>query len=685
MKKYILKLSFIISFLLFFDTGKAQNQTVASGASTTTIIFPVNNCGYIWTNDHPEIGLAPSGNGNIESFTAVNTGTLPVTATITVTPVNPAAYAYITNVSSNDVSVIDTKTRQVLKTIPVGKAPYGVSASKDGSLVYITLSGENKIAVISTATQTVINTIPVGKLPYGVVVNPDGSRVYVTSAVDNTVTVINAANNTIVTTIPVDLKPSGITTSPDGAKVYVTNTNSNTVSVIDAITNSVVATIQVGFLPTLITVGVDGKNVYVANTGGHSVSVINTANYTSVEVQTPNAPKALVASPDGSRVFFSTDGFLHFITLPGNDLYSTPNNRVEGVSVTPDGSEVYFVDFHNNQVYIFNPGLTTGSSVQVGNGPNGFGNFISSGAGSCTSAPVTYTITVNPAGTITSSGNPSPLTTSYGTASSATGFNVSGTNMSAPILVTPPPGFEVSIDNTAFGNTASINATSGTVTLAPVYIRLKATSSVGDYIGDIQLSSGGGSVNVAMPNSTVTPAPLAVKANNVSKVYGSAIAGGSGFTAFTATGLQNQETIGSVTISYSSGSGVTDPVGVYSDAVMPSSATGGTFVASNYAINYINGTLTINALPASIIVPNAFTPNNDGINDIWGIPALTSYSNCLVQVYSRWGEMVFQSRGYAKPWDGTRGGAKLPVGAYYYLIVPRTNMSALSGQVTIVR
>ena len=115
MKKYLLKLSFIISFLLLFGTGKAQNQTVASGAATTAINFPANNCGYIWTNDHPEIGLAPSGNGNIESFTAVNTGTLPVTATITVTPVNPAAYAYITNASSNDVSVIDTKTRQVLK------------------------------------------------------------------------------------------------------------------------------------------------------------------------------------------------------------------------------------------------------------------------------------------------------------------------------------------------------------------------------------------------------------------------------------------------------------------------------------------------------------------------------------------------------------------------------------------
>lgn len=670
---------------MFFGTGNAQNQTVANGSATTAINFPAGNCGYIWTNDHPEIGLAQSGNGNIESFTAVNTGTLPVTATITVMPVNPAAYAYIANVYSNDVSVINTKTRQVIKTIPVGIRPYGVSASKDGSFVYITLSGENKIAVISTVTNTVINTIPVGKLPYGVVVSPDGSRVYVTSSVDNIVTVINAANNTIVTTIPVGTRPSGVTTSPDGAKVYVANSSDNTVSVIDAITNSIVATIQVGFQPTLVSVGVDGKNVYVANTGGHSVSIINTANYTSFEVQTPNAPKALVASPDGSKVFFSTDGFLHFITLPGNDLYSTPNNRVEGVSITPDGSEVYFVDFHNNQVYIFNSGLTTGSSVQVGNGPNAFGNFISSGAGSCTSVPFTFTITVNPPGIITSSGNPSPLTTSYGTASSATGFNVSGTKLSAPILVTPPSGFEVSTDNATFGNTASINATSGTVTLAPVYIRLKATSSVGNYSGNIQLSSGGGSVNVAMPTSTVTPAPLTVKANNVSKVYGSAISGGSGFTAFTAIGLQNQETVGSVTISYSSGSGVTDPVGVYNDAVVPSTATSGTFVASNYSISYINGTLTINAAPASITVPNAFTPNNDGINDIWSIPALTSYSNCLVQVYSRWGQMVFQSRGYAKPWDGTRGGAQLPVGVYYYLIIPRTNMQTLSGHVTIVR
>ncbi|MEO6253440.1 MAG: hypothetical protein ABIO79_09055, partial [Ferruginibacter sp.] len=72
------------------QVNQPANQTLCNGSSTTTVVFTTNNTGgtttYAWTNNTTSIGLAASGNGNIPSFVAVNTGTAPVIATITVTP-----------------------------------------------------------------------------------------------------------------------------------------------------------------------------------------------------------------------------------------------------------------------------------------------------------------------------------------------------------------------------------------------------------------------------------------------------------------------------------------------------------------------------------------------------------------------------------------------------------------------
>ncbi len=85
------------------------------------------------------------------------------------------------------------------------------------------------------------------------------------------------------------------------------------------------------------------------------------------------------------------------------------------------------------------------------------------------------------------------------------------------------------------------------------------------------------------------------------------------------------------------------------------------------------------------IAPNAFTPNGDGVNDKWEIKYLIDYPDCMVQVFSRTGQQVFQSIGYSTPWDGTYHGTPLPIGTYYYIIQPRSGRSTISGSVTIIR
>jgi gliding motility-associated-like protein len=86
-----------------------------------------------------------------------------------------------------------------------------------------------------------------------------------------------------------------------------------------------------------------------------------------------------------------------------------------------------------------------------------------------------------------------------------------------------------------------------------------------------------------------------------------------------------------------------------------------------------------------IVIPNAFTPNGDGINDLWNISALQGYPNCSLTIFTRYGSLIFKSTGYVKAWDGTYNGSALPVGTYYYILDIKNGKKTMSGAVTILR
>lgn len=86
-----------------------------------------------------------------------------------------------------------------------------------------------------------------------------------------------------------------------------------------------------------------------------------------------------------------------------------------------------------------------------------------------------------------------------------------------------------------------------------------------------------------------------------------------------------------------------------------------------------------------IVIPNVFTPNGDGVNDLWDIAHISDYPGCTVDVFSRGGQLVFHSMGYSKPWEGIYNGNKLPTGPYYYVIDLKDGRQKISGQVTLIR
>ncbi|MBS1523888.1 MAG: hypothetical protein JST50_22995, partial [Bacteroidetes bacterium] len=213
-------------------------------------------------------------------------------------------------------------------------------------------------------------------------------------------------------------------------------------------------------------------------------------------------------------------------------------------------------------------------------------------------------------GTISGTGTLAAFSTTYGTASTSQNFSVSGTGLTANIVVTPPTGFEVSTDNSTFTSTVTLTQSGGTVPSTTVYTRLAAATAAGSYGGNniVLSSTGATSANVAVPTSTVSKANLTITATDATKTYGTALTSGSGKTAFSSSGLVNGNTITSVTLTYGTGSAATAAVSgsPYTvNAVVPSAPVGsGGFSTNNYNITFTNANIIVNPATLSITATN---------------------------------------------------------------------------------
>lgn len=101
-------------------------------------------------------------------------------------------------------------------------------------------------------------------------------------------------------------------------------------------------------------------------------------------------------------------------------------------------------------------------------------------------------------------------------------------------------------------------------------------------------------------------------------------------------------------------------------------------------------TFSMGVFVTEIVIPTAFTPDNDGVNDTWEIQGFTEYlPKATVKIFNRWGDLLYEVKDgkYPQyPWDGTFNGEKLPTGSYFYLIEPNNYKEAeWKGTVSVLR
>ena len=705
----------------------------------------------------------------ISTITYTVITTIPVEAYPAISTINPyVSRLYVENMSPGTISIINTDLNAVVGTIhlPTGCGPTGLSLSPDGIFLYVACTNSNNLIVVNTHSNNIVATINTGLQP-----GPVGNFLIPASVCNSTPSSFTITVNPTPPASITATSPTGVIYSCAGMASSSPNVQQFNVS---ATSLNVTAAAPVGFEVSLALGSGYGTSVSIPQTAG----LINNAT-----IYVRSASTAPAGNITGNVVLSSAGAVSQNVAVSGtvnalpvvNPVVNqalTEGDASTAVNFTGTADSYTWVNDNpaiglpangNGDIPVFTA-INTGKTRLIAN------ITITPNANSgCSGTPVSFNISVNP--------EPPPqidfdatafssLTTSYGTPSTSTSFTLSPIYLRGGILVTPPLGFEVSTDNSTFNSTVLVGQ-AGSIATITIYIRLASTTAVGHYSGNIKLSSiDAFDTNFGMTDSEVTPAILALKAEDVNKTYGATLTGGPGLTNFTSTGLQNSETIGSVTVAYGAGAAATDPVNTYTGSVVVSAATGGTFSPSNYVINYtpgdiiltpapliaavdnkskvfdtvnpvftisysgfvnnetasvftagpvitttaltnspagqypitasgaeaqnytityIPGVLTITVLVQEVVVPNAFTPNGDGINDFWDIKYLNLYPKCIVSVYTRYGERVYSSVGYGVVWDGTYKGAQLPTGTYYYIIDPQSGSKIMSGYITIIR
>jgi YVTN family beta-propeller protein len=494
-----------------------RNIIVENGTTLPRLNFEGTGNMYNWTSSNPNIGLAPGGIDSLPGFRVLSSSAGTVVDTITVTPVL-AGMAYVTNNLSNSVSVVNTLINTLDTTITgISRYPGNEILSPDNSKLYVLDFNSQTISVIDTKTNKLVAYfyVPVKPFPplapYQMAINHEGTRIYLTDVGDGVLYILDAQTGNLISQQNTGgLYPNEIIFSETGNLFYIAINHGVQGAIYGFNTGNNTQTFQIP-LPTPyieplmgpptepyyinMVLSPDSTLIYTAN--ANVVNVVNTVTQKWIAtLKTGYAGMggalAVAISPNGRQLYALVTGIG---TQSAVQIFDTGTNTMtgavnfvanqgtpSGLCISPDGAYLYVSMTGTNTLAVISTQTNLiVTFIPVGNMPEINANSVKPGG--CFGDPITFTITVTPGPVpiiISSTDTLAALTTTYGTPSVSESFTVSGSLLRAGILVTPPPGFEVSLDNSAFNSTVTI-AGSGAIPSTTVYIRLASTDIVQSY------------------------------------------------------------------------------------------------------------------------------------------------------------------------------------------------------------
>jgi gliding motility-associated-like protein len=607
--------------------GPVNNQTAsidAGGVYTLAVTNPTNGCVGTRTISIAISTLSPS-------TPTINPGSVILacpaqTAAVTGTATGATSYSWIPPAGGSILSGGNTATAQVTSSSP--------------GLFTVVATGTNGCQ----SSQTV-QVSPNTNAPTFTLSNPNPS---ITCASSSPSTTVNITSTVAITSY--SWGPSGGISGPTNtASVTFTASGSYTVMITGA--NGCISTgvVSVGTATTPPSV--------VAGTGTASPLSCSSPSTIIIPSISPSSPN-------------------YTYTWSGPSIVGTPNN----------------------------------SSVQV-NGPGTYTLAITDTVTGCSSGSFTVAV----------SGNNTPPTVNV-VASSTVGIGCSASTSTAQLFATSSSSVSYLWSTSATTSVITVNAAgvyTVTITDASTGCSNSATIAVNNSATAPGFSATAvGNFPCGVTNSTLQLSAAASSTNSVSYAWsGGSIISGSN----TANPVINQPGLYTVVVTDNvTGCSATSTLAVFSPTVIANFtvdvAAGGaplavTFSnsslgANTYSWTFGDGSTSTSTNPANTfttpgtytvtlvstnglcsdthtleikvtgglgIIPQIFTPNGDGKNDPFYIPGLDAYPKNKLQIFNRWGNIVYEAAPYQNDWNGTpnkssMGTGKLPVGAYFYIL-----------------
>ncbi|MGJ7486506.1 beta-propeller fold lactonase family protein [Variovorax sp. LT2P21] len=330
------------------------------------------------------VGTQPVG----QTCTVINGAGAGVTANVNnvvVTCVNRALFAYVSNVSSSNISQYSVGADGKLvplspATVATSTEPYGITVDPTGRYAYATGFASNTVSqytigVDGRLTPMGIATVATGRVPTVIVVDPTGHYAYLTNLDDDTVSQYSLGAGGALTpltpaTVGTGSHPFGITVDPTGRFVYVTNLNDLTVSQYSIGPNGALVALSVSTVateagPFRVTVSPSGRYAYVANIGTNTVSQYSIAADGALAPLSPASvaigpgPSSVAIDPSGGYAYVTADGgnFVAQFSVnadgtlaPLNPASLATGNNPTAAAVDPTGRYVYLANLNSASV-----------------------------------------------------------------------------------------------------------------------------------------------------------------------------------------------------------------------------------------------------------------------------------------------------------------------------------------------
>src|SRR5438552_5181051 len=275
---------------------------------------------------------------------------------------------------ANKAYIIDARTLQLVKIIPVDIAPEHLAFSPDGRWYYQGNPEGDSISVIDMVSLTKIKTIPGLVEPLNTVFLPDGSKAYVGNYGAHWVGVIDVRRHELLKKIQIAEVPGIAKLDPakylgeikginipqitnDGRYLYATDTDLGVAAKIDPREDKVIKTIRVGKDPWRIYLSHDGNYGITPNNGDQTISII--------DLRTDKVAATLEAGPNMTGVNFaagkafvisSTSGFVYVYDMkslrPAGRLKIGTNIQLETATTDTADQKLYLADSTENAVVI---------------------------------------------------------------------------------------------------------------------------------------------------------------------------------------------------------------------------------------------------------------------------------------------------------------------------------------------